>query len=197
MDLNITGNESGAELVNQLAAMRIMARRLVARNNRLQNVRNDLGRRLVLARSSSIADAIKAEIAQADEFLLAHRFAEIETGKYLTSLCRELDLKAPRELVFDALNTNKADRDTERVRKYGTQTIHLIAVLDLENSATKDGDIEIRPLKWCQTMAMLNAMQTNSTFDRIVHDEANEHFGGVFGEYRDRPLMERLAGRAV
>lgn len=26
---------------------------------------------------------------------------------------------------------------------------------------------------------------------------ANEFFDGAFGEYRERPLMERLAGRAV
>ena len=55
----------------------------------------------------------------------------------------------------------------------------------------------MQPLKWCHTMAFMREMTTNPKLDRIIHDGANEFFGGVFGEYRERPLIERLAGRAV
>jgi len=43
-------------------------------------------------------------------------------------------------------------------------------------------------------MAFMNALQTNSKLDRAVHDGANEFFDGAFGEFRERPVMERLAG---
>ncbi len=43
-------------------------------------------------------------------------------------------------------------------------------------------------------MAMLNEMRTNEKFDQAVHDIANGHFDGAFGEYRERPVVQRLAG---
>jgi hypothetical protein len=103
--------------------------------------------------------------------------------------------------LFDAINTNRADRDTEVVRKYGDKASHILFVLDLENSASTRNDEwtepTTQPLKWCNTMAFMHEMQTNAKFDRVIHDGANEFFNGEFGEYRERPLMERLAGRAV
>ncbi|MFT3815461.1 MAG: hypothetical protein QM740_19135 [Acidovorax sp.] len=54
-----------------------------------------------------------------------------------------------------------------------------------------------KPLNWCQQMAFMYKQQTSPMSDRIVHEGANEFFNGAFGEYRERPLMEQLAGRAV
>jgi hypothetical protein len=68
----------------------------------------------------------------------------------------------------------------------------MISVLDLENSATETDTIEDRPLKWCVLMAMMNAIKTHAGFDRAVHDITNETFKGAFGEYRPRPLTQRL-----
>ena len=87
------------------------------------------------------------------------------------------------------------------MRKYGEKSHRLICVLDLENSASTRKEEwmgrEMQPLKWCHTMAFMREMTTNPKLDRIIHDGANEFFGGAFGEYRERPLIERLAGRAV
>lgn len=116
-------------------------------------------------------------------------------------LCHALDQKVPRDQVFEAINTNIADRDTADVRKYGDSAMALICVLQLENSASTRGEDftsrEFQPLQRCHTMAFIRELTTNAKLDRIVHDGANELFGGAFGAYRERPLMERLSGRSV
>ena len=140
-------------------------------------------------------------IANLGEVELQAQTMEIEIGNYLMPLCDALDRAATREQIFEALNINTADRDTEQVREYGDKAIHLIHVLFLENSASARGEDcanrEVQPLNWCYTRAFMNALTTNAKLDRIIHDGANEFFNGAFGEYRERPLMERLAGRAV
>lgn len=128
------------------------------------------------------------------EDILQLKFVIIEIGRALPTLCDALDATAPRERIFDALNVNPADRVSTAVKKHGHKTLHLISALRLENSATKDDAIEIRPLNWCLTMAMLNAMGTNAKFDRAAHDAANEIFGGAFGAFQERPLTSRLTG---
>ncbi|ULR87208.1 hypothetical protein [Comamonas sp. B21-038] len=196
--LEITGEETAADLVKQLVALRMLARQNV--RTRRQSGELLAGYRAKLALTAVGSDdwtLTNHLIAAIEENRLACEFHEIEIGKYLMFLCHEMDQKVPRALIFDAINTSHADRDTEDVRKYGDKSHHLICILDLENSATQDDDIEIRPLKWCHTMAFMNAMQTNGKLSKAVHDIANETFGGAFGEFRETPLMDRLAGTSV
>jgi hypothetical protein len=198
MNLELTGAETGDQLIKQLVHLRYLARRVILNQRR---------GRMLLDEQKQIRDRVPPHVpegamavqmvATLEENQLQLNFMEIEIGKFLVHLCPALDQKVSREAIFDAINTNKADRATEAVRKYGDKASHLICVLDLENSATRDDGIEIRPLKWCHTMAFMNALKTSPKLDRIVHDGANEFFNGAFGEYRERPLMERLVGKPV
>lgn len=198
MELGLTGTETAAQLIKQLVYLRHLARRNIMLKQMARDRIRQHEQDHTAAAENSTAQAIYSQaIAILKEQELDIGFQEIEIGKYLVHLCPALDGKASRESIFEAINTNKADRDTEDVRKYGDKCSKLIFVLDLENSATKDDDIVSKPLKWCHTMAFMNALQTNPKLDRIVHEEANEVFGGAFGEYQERPLTERLVGRAV
>lgn len=182
MNIELTGHESGHELIRQLAYLRLCARLFVrqsARNREIAGAYEQAGR--------DAPEALK-------ELDLQIRFSKIEIGQYLLRLCPELDRKASREAVFEALNVNVAHRNTDDVRKYGDTTGDLIFVLDLEDSATKDDSPDVRPLKECYLMALFQAMKTDERVDRMMHDGANEFFGGIFGEYRERPLTERLVG---
>ena len=198
MNLVLTGTETGDQLIKQLVHLRMVARRIVrgCQDWQQQLTEHKVTRDRLPPHMPECAQALQM-IPFLEEKLLDGRFLEMEIGQYLVHLCPELDRKVSREAIFDAINTNKADRDTESVRKYGHKASHIICVLDLENSATKDDEIETRPLKWCKTMAFMNALQTNPKLDRIVHDGANEHFNGLFGDFQERPLTERLVGRSV
>ena len=196
--LEITGQESASDLIKQLVCLRLLARQTIMTRKNAESLIQQYQDKQAAAVQDSEDWALSGHLISAlEENGLNCRFHEIEIGQYLMHLCHALDKKAPRELIFDAINTSKADRDTEEVRKYGEKSHHLICILDLENSATPDDDIEIRPLKWCHTMALMNAMQTNKAVDKAIHDISNKFFDGAFGEYRETPLMERLAGRAV
>lgn len=199
--LTLNGTETADQLIKQLVAIRHSARRVIKAISAIHDSRAHFERR----RDNAVDGAMKAEaiaeLADLDERKLLLSSAEIEIGRYLLPLCDALDKKATREQIFDALNTNPADRDTDMVRKYGDRCHRFISVLDLENSASTRKDewinTEMQPLRWCHNMAFMHEMTTNAKFDRVIHDGANEFFDGAFGEYRERPLMERLAGRAV
>lgn len=197
MNFELNGTETAEQLIKQLVALRTLARRLLKRLDKVQAAHSDWTRLQAECSTETGADSVQA---LADE-LVELRFLEIEVGRFLLPLCNTLDRKATRAQIFDAINTNPADRDTDLVRKYGEKSHRLICVLDLENSASKrtedSTDPMLQPLKWCHTMAFMHETTTNAKFDRAVHGEANEFFGGALGEYRERPLMERLAGRAV
>jgi hypothetical protein len=196
--LELTGTETGHQLVKQLVYLRWYARRVIRLK---QEGRATLARCKVVSENLPPQTVDAATVAQnigdLEEMQLQFDFMEIEIGKYLMPLCAALDGNASREAVFEALEVNRSDRAGEIVDKYGQKSLHIITVLGLESSATKDEEITTQPLKWCHTMAFMNALQTNSKLDRIVHDGANEFFNGVFGEFRERPLTERLAGMAV
>ncbi|SFE19541.1 hypothetical protein [Paracidovorax konjaci] len=201
MNLEITGTETAGQLIKQLVALRHFARRVIRGLDANHRHRTHFERCRDNAADGAMKASAMAELAEIDERELMLRSAEVEIGLYLLPLCDALDRKATRAQIFDAINTNPADRDTDLVRKYGEKSHRLICVLALENSAStrKDEWTEplSQPLKWCHTMAFMREMTTNAKFDRAIHDEANEFFGGAFGEYRERPLMERLAGKAV
>lgn len=202
MHIELTGAETGDMLIKQLVYLRGIARRIV--KVRIES-------REVLAENARLRDRLgtgtpegaRASVvaAKLGEGMLQAESMEIEIGNYLMPLCEALDRTATREQIFEALNINPADQDTEQVREYGNKALHLITVLHLENSAMNRREDwaspQSQPLQWCHTMALMRAMTTSPKLDRTIHEEANEFFGGVFGEYRERPLMERLAGRAV
>lgn len=193
----LTGNETGPELVKQLVHLRTWARQII----RAQDT-HEICRKAV----ESIRDAAPGtpaslqaveQLVEMSEFAVEMRFSLIEIGNYLMPLCAALDQKADREDIFEALCVNRGHRDSDAVREYGHKSLHLIAVLDLESSATKDDDILIKPLKWCYTRAFMQALNTSPALDRIVHEEANATFGGAFGEFQERSVIKRMVGKAA
>lgn len=133
----------------------------------------------------------KIDIDTGNEHLLELRFTIIEVGNIFNQASSQFD-RLPREVWLRALSVNESEWHTPDMLKYGDTILHVVSVLDLENSATKDDDICHKPLKWCTTMAMMNAMKTNPSFGEVVHDAANEVFNGAFGDYQPPSLMERL-----
>lgn len=198
MNLDLTGQETGDQLIKKLVMLRWIARGVVKNNQKARELIRDFKAKYASATEHSKDAVVSAGvIAALEENRLEMKFTQIEIGRYLMALCAHLDAKVSRQAIFDAINTNHADRATEEVSKYGDKALNLICVLDLENSATKDDEIDMRPLKWCHTTALMHEMQTNEKLDRIVHDGANEFFGGVFGEFRERPLTDRLVGQST
>lgn len=202
MNLALTGSETADQLIKQLVYLRGIARRIVMALTE-SRVEIKESKRLLERLGPGTPEGARAAtiVANLGEVELQARTMEIEIGNYLMPLCDALDRTATREQIFEALNINTADRNTEKVREHGDKALYLITVLHLENSAMNRREDwaspQSQPLQWCHTMAFMHAMRTNPKLDRIIHDGANEFFGGVFGEYRERPLMERLAGRAV
>ncbi|MDO9031740.1 MAG: hypothetical protein Q7V09_15005 [Hydrogenophaga sp.] len=197
----ITGNETGGQLLKMLAHLKLAESIMQASAARARKRKKDLVAEAnvdtpFLPRRKAVAD----ELAGLDEWLLNRRFDEVSAGRFLFRLCRELDRKGvSQEAIFDTINTNRADRVSEDVKKYGNDSIGLIAVCCLENSASCRDDYwshdrEMQPLRWCHQMAFIHELRTRPELDRAVHDEANKLFDDAFGEYRERPLLERLTG---
>ncbi len=200
-DLQCTGAETADDLIKQLVCLRHFARRIVLGLDAAHANRAVWQRKQENAPDGPSKAAAMVALAEVDEKLLQLRSAEIEIGEYLMPLCSALDRCASRQQIFEAINTNPADRDTDFARKYAQTALNAIAVAQLENSATTRGEDfasrELQPLQWCHTMALMRAITTSPKLDRIAHEGANEIFGGAFGEYRERPLIERLTGSAV
>lgn len=201
MILAVTGKETADQLIKQLVYLRSCARRIIAGIDAAHESRDVLKKTLAGDLRPGGKEAGDALLSDIEERLVDLRFAEIEIGNFLMPLCDALDRIATREQIFEALNINPADRDTDQVREYGDKSLYLITVLHLENSAMNRREDwaspKSQPLQWCHTMAFMHAMTTNPKLDRVIHDGANEFFNGAFGEYRERPLLERLVGRAV
>jgi len=188
-------------LLRDLARLKLSARLMITVREQYRADIVDLTRRkdvfLALGQPGK-AGLAEDTIAKIKVEIVNVEFAIIEHGQNLHILCAAIDeAGVPREQILNVLGANTSEWNTLAIAKYGNKAIHLVAVLDLENSATKDDGIEIKPLKWCHTMAFMNALKTNPKLDRAVHEGANEFFGGAFGEYRERPVMERLAGVRV
>lgn len=199
-DIELTGRETAGELLKMLANLRLGEVLLQKGAERMRQRRVDL--KEMAAEDSPGGAWARAMIAECDEWLLNRQFDEIARGRFVMRLCAEMDTKnVSREAIFDTIGTNQADRRSEGVEKYGDKAIHLISALGLENSASCRGDHWgdpiLQPLRWCLTMALTNAMDTHPALARAVHDVANEHFDGAFGEYRDDTLMARLTGGAA
>lgn len=201
-DLEITGRETASELIKMLAHVRLWETILQKSAAIVRDVRAGVQKRLDSPLDRVQRASSEELLEDVNEWLLNRQFDEIKTGQFLIALCSEIDRKGvSREAVFDVINTNVADRTRPDIKKYGDSTLSLIAVLDLENSASVRGDDWInktmQPLRWCWQRAFMNALDTNPRLGQAVHDVANEHFDGAFGEYRDDTLMARLTGGAT
>ena len=139
------------------------------------------------------AQKIRACVEVLKEDQLNSESGMVEIGQRLLALSRAMKvLDVPREAWLNALSVNRAEWNSSNMLAYGQELVYVVAVLKLENSATKEDDIEIRPLHFCQTMAMLNEMKVNRAFDRAVHEAIKEFFGDAFGEYQERSPLERM-----
>jgi len=133
----------------------------------------------------------KIKLDRTKERQLEIRFNIYELGNLFNQASSLYD-QLPREVWLRSLCVNESEWDTPDMRKYGDSIRHVVNVLDLENSATKDDATVNKPLKWCTTMAMMNAMQTIPKLGRVMHDATSEFFGGAFGEYREPTMLEQL-----
>ena len=191
MSLNATQKRLLAELVNtRMAARRWIDVQRMTRDNiatfeRGRDVAKAIGDK---AHEQRLLDGLQ----QSRERLIQYRSYLVEIGQHFVRLSHEISERLPREAWLEALSVNRAEWDTESMRQHGGNPLNVVAVLRLENSATKDDDIATRPLAWCCQMALMNAMQTSDKVDRAVHETTNEFFGGALGEYRERSSLERM-----
>lgn len=202
IDWEITGHETADELLKMLAHLRLWETILQKSAATVRDVRAGVQKRLNSPLDRVQRASSEELLEDVNEWLLNRQFGEIETGQFLIALCSEMDRKGvSHEAVLDVINANVADRTRPDIKKCGASTLSLIAVHDLENSASVRGDDWInetmQPLRWCWQRAFMNALDTNPKLGQAVHDVANEHFDGAFGEYRDDTLMARLTGGAA
>ena len=140
------------------------------------------------------AEAInRIDLEACREKRLENKFDIIELGKAFVHVCHLCEVeKLPREVWLRALSVNESEWDSFEMREYGQSISHVVQVLNLENSATKDDSIVSKPLNWCSTMAMMNATKTNPAMGKVMHDACNEVLGGVFGDWKEPSILQRL-----
>ena len=183
------------KLLAELVRLRFVARGWVRVNRLTQDnlKRYEVNRDLAMAcGDSEVEQHSRWRIQQCRELLILSRSHLVEVGQHFSRLSHEVNEHLPRELWLEALSVNRAEWETESMRQHGDSPMNVVAVLRLENSATKDNGMESRPLAWCCQMALMNAMKTSEKVDRAVHEAGNEFFGGIFGEYRERSPLERM-----
>ena len=183
------------KLLAELVRLRFAARGWV-RVNRLTRdnlKRFEVNRDLAMAcGNSEVEQHARERIQECRELLIWSRSHLVEVGHHFNRLSSEINEHLPRELWLEALSVNCSEWETDDMHQYGDSPINVVAVLRLENSATKDDGPQSRPLAWCCQMALMNAMRTSDKVDRAVHEAGNEFFGGIFGEYRERSPLERM-----
>ena len=188
-------NPTQKMLMLELMTLRLAARGWVRVNRLVLNniKRFEVNRDLAMACGDMEVKRISSErLQECREWLIEYRTQMIEIGQHFVRLSCEINEHLPREAWLEALSVNRAEWDTESMRKHGNTPLNVVAVLRLENSATRDDDVATRPLAWCCQMALVHAMQTSAKLDRAVHEMTNEVFGGAFGEYRQRSPLERM-----
>lgn len=141
---------------------------------------------------ASAVEVIDSLMAEVREHQVTVNFHLIRVGRTFMEQAPVFADHLPRAAWLEALSVNRAEWDTDLMRQHGDDPGKVACVLGLENSATRDDGIEVRPLNWCYTMALMNAMKTSNKMDRAIHEASNEFFGGAFGEYRERSPLERM-----
>ena len=192
------------------ADQKIALRHLVAlRHAARYLVRNQQGNRAFIRKlNDAHAHAIKTgdtkaealrkiDIAEANDAQIEIKFRIIAVGQTFIRSCSHYD-KLPREVWLRAFSVNESEWSSPLMLEYGDSVRNVVAVLNLENSATGDAEdyeIEYRPVHWCCTMAMMNATQTNPKMSEAVHNITNEIFDGAFGEWTAPSILEQIGVR--
>lgn len=184
------------ETLADLVAMRHIARSLV----RSQNINRGTIDVLKSAHLEAIqcgdteGEALaKIRLDQAKESGLDLKFKIIEIGKAFIGASSHYD-QLPREVWLRALSVNESEWGSPDMLNYGSTIRNVVAVLSLENSATKDEATVHKPLNWCCTMGVMHTSRTNPALGKVMHDGANEILGGVFGEYVPPTMLEQMGG---
>ncbi len=188
-------NTTQKKLLTELVTLRRAARGWVRVNRLVRDnfKRFEVNRDLALAcGDSEVEQDSRRLIQESRERLIEYRSHLVEVGQHFNRLSREINEHLPRDTWLEALSVNRAEWETASMLQHGDSPLNVVAVLRLENSATKDDGPQSRPLAWCCQMAMMNRLQTSEEFARDVHDITNEQFGGAFGEYRERSPLERM-----
>jgi xanthine dehydrogenase molybdopterin-binding subunit B len=180
----------------QLMSSRFCAKKML-QTKRLIQVSIELSERIIhnaIRFGDRKAEAIaRIDLEATRENLIENKFKVIEFGRWFSTVCAVCEAQQlPREVWLRALSVNESEWGSDDMRQYGQSIMNVVTVLDLENSATKDDSIEYKPLKWCTTMAMMNATKTNPKLGEFMHDSLNEAFDGVFGEYKEPTILQRL-----
>ena len=188
-------NPTQKKLLTELVMLRLAARGWI---RAIRLARENIGRfesNRDLARAAGDAEIDRASVESLQECrerLIECRSNLVEIGRHFVILSKEASEHLPRELWLEALEVNRSEWCKAAMLDFGDSPLNVVAVLRLENSATQDDGPESRPLAWCCQMELMNAMKTSSKLDRALHEAANEHFGGIFGEYRERSPLERM-----
>jgi hypothetical protein len=133
----------------------------------------------------------KIRLDRAKETGLELKFQIIQVGKDFIGASSFYD-QLPREVWLRALSVNESEWNSPDMLKYGDTIRNVVAVLSLENSATKNDATVHKPLNWCCTMGMMHVSHTNPALGKVLHDGANEVLGGVFGEYVPPTMLEQM-----
>jgi len=181
--------------LHYLVELRMQARMQINLKRKLQTSIDTLKTKsdFMLAMGNSKGRAsLQEEIAHLQGLVVDMRFAIIQSGEDFYRHSDGWDRDLPREMWLRALGVNESEWHTDSMRQYGQNIVGVVAVLNLENSATHDDDIALRPLNWASTMCIMRARTTNPKLGEAMHHKANELFGGAFGQWREPTLLERL-----
>jgi hypothetical protein len=187
-------NYTHKEILQHLVAMRATARYLVRSKLAIHDT--------IKAQESALSMAIKSgdtreqalckiDLYESKERALELRFQIIETGNEFIGASGKYD-ELPRDAWLRAFSVNQAHWNTPDMVKYGGSVRNVIAVLNMENSATQPCSMQNRPLHWCCTMSMMHATHTNPALGETIHDAANQFFNGAFGAYQAPSIFERM-----
>jgi hypothetical protein len=136
----------------------------------------------------------RIDLAEAKETQIELRFEIIEAGLMFMQSCSKYD-NLPREVWLRALSVNESEWSSSFMLEYGDSVRNVVAVLNMENSATMDDAIIHKPLNWCCTMSMLHASQTSPAFGKAMHNISNEFLDGAFGEWKEPTILEQIGVR--
>jgi hypothetical protein len=187
------------EALRHLIQLRHLARRFVQmqQSNRESIANLEAAHARAIRTGDSKSEALRKIDVAAKESEVELRFAIIEVGQGFMRSCSHYD-SLPRGVWLRALSVNESEWASPEMLKYGDSVRNVVAVLNLENSATGAGEfheIADRPLNWCVIMAMTHSTQTNPKMGKAMHDISNQLFDGAFGEWQAPTMLEQIGVR--
>ena len=143
-----TLNPTQKRLRADLVCLRMAARGWVRINRMTRDnmKRFEVNRDLAMAcGNTEVEQDARARIQEFREQLIDYRSYLVEIGRRFNWLSREVNEHLPREAWLEALSVNRSEWETDDMRQHGNSPLNVVAVLRLENSATKDeGDADQR-----------------------------------------------------